>query len=88
MSERLAETAMRTVLEAEQGRSLDRLLPKAEVLRVTGWSDTTLWRESKAKRFPASVQTSPGRIGWLQSEVETWMQQRVEARSARKGRAA
>ncbi|MDX9664254.1 AlpA family phage regulatory protein [Pseudomonas sp. P5_152] len=51
---------------------LDRYLREAEVLRVTSLSHATLWREVKAKRFPAQVRISPGRIGWRASEIACW----------------
>jgi prophage regulatory protein len=74
-----AETAVARPEEA----TFDCLLTKAEVLKVTGWSDTTLWREAKAKRFPTPVPTSRARIGWLKSEVEAWLKDRIAARDAR-----
>lgn len=51
---------------------LDRYLREAEVLRVTSLSHATLWREVKAKRFPAQVRISPGRVGWRASEIACW----------------
>lgn len=51
---------------------LDRYLREAEVLRVTSLSHATLWREIKAKRFPAQVRISPGRVGWRASEIARW----------------
>ncbi|WP_367256186.1 helix-turn-helix transcriptional regulator [Pseudomonas sp. stari2] len=51
---------------------LDRYLKEAEVLNVTSLSHATLWREVKAKRFPAQVRISPGRVGWRASEIASW----------------
>ena len=52
--------------------ALDRYLKEAEVLSATSLSHATLWREVKAKRFPAQVRISPGRVGWRASEIATW----------------
>lgn len=52
--------------------TLDRYLKEAEVLAVTSLSHATLWREVKAKRFPAQVRISPGRVGWRASEIACW----------------
>ncbi|WP_282410667.1 AlpA family phage regulatory protein [Pseudomonas sp. PS02303] len=52
--------------------TLDRYLKEAEVLSVTSLSHATLWREVKAKRFPAQVRISPGRVGWRASEIASW----------------
>jgi prophage regulatory protein len=46
---------------------------KSEVLAVTGFSDTTLWREEKAGRFPSKKQISTLAVGYLYSEVKVWM---------------
>jgi len=51
---------------------LDRYLREAEVLHVTSLSHATLYREVKAKRFPAQVRISPGRVGWKASEIVAW----------------
>jgi predicted DNA-binding transcriptional regulator AlpA len=42
------------------------------VLRITGFSAATLWREIQAQRFPAPVPISPNRVGFLESEVREW----------------
>lgn len=52
--------------------ALDRYLKEVEVLSVTSLSHATLWREVKAKRFPAQVRISPGRVGWRASEIAIW----------------
>lgn len=52
--------------------TLDRYLKEIEVLSVTSLSHATLWREVKAKRFPAQVRISPGRVGWRASEIARW----------------
>ena len=42
------------------------IIRKPEVLRRTGYSDTTIWREEKAGRFPQRVQLSPMAVGWYE----------------------
>jgi prophage regulatory protein len=42
-------------------------------------SDVTIWRLEKSGGFPKRRQLSPGRVGWLASEVETWILSRKEA---------
>ena len=64
-------------------RDGDRFLPKREVLGITGYSASTLWREIKAGRFPKAYQLSPNRKGHLQSEVCAWVAKRVKKRTAR-----
>lgn len=43
-----------------------------EVMRRTGRSRTTLWRDVRAGRFPAPVKIGANRIGFLESEVMDW----------------
>ena len=56
-----------------------RFMPKPEVLGITGFSATTLWREIQAERFPSPIQVSPNRVGWLESQVREWQQARIKA---------
>lgn len=43
-------------------------------------SRVSLWRLEKEGRFPKRVAISPGRIGWLESEIEAWIKLRADAR--------
>ena len=45
-------------------------------------SKVTLWRWEKAKQFPKRVQVSPGRIAWVDSEIQQWVKDRIAARDA------
>lgn len=56
-----------------------RYLTEAEVVKLTTLSGRTIRRYEQAGRFPPRRKLGPGRIAWLQSEVELWM----EARAAR-----
>lgn len=50
----------RTHVETGESRqpNLDCFLSAETVMKITGWSRQTLWREVKARRFPASIPTS------------------------------
>ena len=37
----------------------------------------------KAGLFPKRVQLGPGRVGWVESEVQAWLQERIRARDCR-----
>ena len=54
----------------------------------TGLSRTTIWRLVKAKKFPRPVPiTDDGyAVGWVESEVEQWMQARIEQRDQQEAR--
>jgi prophage regulatory protein len=56
---------------------LDRFMRRSEVLKIAGFSATTLWREVRRGRFPPPMSTSRGRVGWLESRVNSWLRERA-----------
>jgi len=54
----------------------NRFLSKPEVLDITGLSHVTQWRMEKRGEFPLRRQISPGRVGWLESEILAWIESR------------
>lgn len=64
----------------------DRFITSAEVQTQTSLSRATIWRLIRAKKFPRSYQLSPGRKGWRQKEVDTWIASRVADRAETGGR--
>jgi prophage regulatory protein len=55
---------------------MQALLKKAEVVKLTGMGATTIWRMEKKGEFPARKQLSIGRVAWLTSEVQAWIDSR------------
>ena len=55
----------------------DRTLSFKRVRELTDLSRTTVWRMQKVGQFPLPIQISPGRVGWLESEVLAWRQGRA-----------
>lgn len=55
----------------------DRLLPEPEVIKRTSLSHSTLWRKEQAGEFPGRRQISANRIGWLESEIQSWIEGRA-----------
>ena len=58
-----------------------RLIRLREVLDVCGMSRATLYREMKAKQFPAQVKLSARSVGWLEDEVMAWVNLRIRMRT-------
>ncbi|HUI68484.1 MAG TPA: AlpA family phage regulatory protein [Nitrospirota bacterium] len=52
----------------------DYIMNKKAVVSTTGRSATSLWRDVQAGTFPAPRKIGPGRIGWLASEVQNWLE--------------
>jgi|GEM_PF-1623189 len=55
---------------------MDGILRAADVKLITGLSRVTIWREEREGRFPARVQLSGNRVGWVGSEVADWIKSR------------
>lgn len=47
----------------------------------TGLSRTTLYALIKEGKFPAPIPLGARAVGWLESEVDAWIESRVKARS-------
>ena len=63
-------------------------LRRAEVQRVTGLPVSTLYDLMGREKFPKPVPLSPGRVGWIESEVLDWQRARIAERDAKRAKAA
>jgi len=48
-----------------------------------GFSIATLWRKVAAKEFPQPIQLGPNRVGWIEAEVDGWIEARIAERDQR-----
>lgn len=62
----------------------DSIIRKSEVRKITGLSDTTIWRLEKSKNFPQRRRLSASACGWLMSEIINWAKTRPVADIAEK----
>ena len=53
---------------------------KKGVIALTGLSATTLWRLTRRGEFPKPIRLSSGVVGWLDSEISAWIEERVSSR--------
>lgn len=58
------------------------LLRLPEVLRITGLSDSALWRQTVAGTFPRPVKLSERSSAWVEAEVRAWVANRIAERDA------
>lgn len=56
--------------------SLDRVIRKPELLRITGVSIATIYRWIGEGNFPAPVKLGPNSTGWRESDVRAWLDSR------------
>jgi prophage regulatory protein len=52
------------------------LLRMPEVVQRVGFSESTVWRQVKARLFPQPVRVSSRMRAWRSDEVEHWIEQR------------
>lgn len=54
------------------------LIRLSEVQRRTGYSKAWIYRLMSQKRFPASVKIGSRSIAFIESEIDDWINQRIE----------
>ena len=57
----------------------DRYMRTPELTHKTGLSLSTRWRLEQDCTFPRRRSLGPSAIGWLESEVDEWLQSREPA---------
>ena len=82
-SNKLSETGD-SVNTADPGSATSkRLIPKEVVRdRLGGIRDATLWRLEKRGDLPKPVKLSPGRVMWIEHEIDALIDARAAARAA------
>ena len=63
------------------------IIRKPRVREKTGYSNSTIHRLEAAGRFPKRIKLGPRACGYLESEVDEWIKQRIQA-SRKEGGAA
>lgn len=58
-------------------------ISRNEVERVTGMSRSWIYQAMTENRFPYPVTCSSGARRWVLSEVQMWLQQRIQERDAK-----
>jgi len=57
------------------------VLRRTQVESRTGLSRSTIYARIAAGTFPSSIDLGGGRaVGWLSSEIDAWIQERVSSR--------
>jgi len=59
---------------------LTRLLRRDEVLRLTGIKQTYLYQLMRDGKFPKSVPLGGKIVGWIDQEVQYWVEARIAER--------
>ena len=66
----------------ENAITAKRIIRKPELLAMIGLSDPTIWRLEKDGKFPRRLRLGGNSCGWLESEVNKWIDARLAEREA------
>lgn len=67
-------------MQSETEKKPKRLIRRRVVESMTGLGRTQIYDLMKARRFPAAVPLGPRAVGWLESEVQGWIDERLKER--------
>ncbi|HZZ21114.1 MAG TPA: AlpA family phage regulatory protein [Roseiarcus sp.] len=59
-----------------------RILRVGDVAAQTGLSPATIYRLAQEDKFPRQVKLGDAAAGWLDHEIEAWLEARVQERDA------
>ena len=58
------------------------ILRLPQVRQITGLSRSSIYALQGRRQFPHSIQLSPRAVGWLESEIRSWLLSRANARDS------
>lgn len=59
----------------------ERFLRLADVMARTGLSRSAIYLNISEGSFPSNINLGPRSVAWLESEIDAWMQARINQRS-------
>ena len=57
-----------------------KFLSNKEVLSRIPYSSVQIWRKENAGEFPRRVKLGANRVGWIESEIESWISSKIGER--------
>ena len=62
---------------------LEKFIMLPQVQEIVPYSASHIWRLERAGEFPQRVRLGGNRVAWLQSEVNSWVESKLAARTDR-----
>jgi|TARA_B110000263_G_C14842868_1_gene300537 prophage regulatory protein len=56
------------------------IISNKEVLSRVPYSSVQIWRKENAGEFPRRVKLGANRVGWVESEIESWISSKIAER--------
>jgi prophage regulatory protein len=63
--------------------SVEKFLMLPQVREIVPYSASHIWRLERSGKFPQRVRLGGNRVAWLQSEVNSWVESKLAARTER-----
>ena len=61
-----------------------KILRRPTVSERTGLSRSTIYLRISKKTFPAPISLGGRAVGWIEEEIQTWLEQQIESSRAEK----
>lgn len=58
-----------------------KVLRLKQVMAMTGLARSTLYKYMVTEGFPTQIKLGAKAVGWLEAEVNAWLQSRIEERA-------
>jgi prophage regulatory protein len=56
---------------------MHKILRLPEVIRNTGLARSSIYEKIAAATFPAQITLGPKSVGWLESDIQNWIQEKI-----------
>jgi prophage regulatory protein len=63
--------------------TVEKFLMLPQVRAIVPYSASHIWRLERSGQFPQRVRLGGNRVAWLQSEVNSWVESKLAARTDR-----
>jgi prophage regulatory protein len=60
-----------------------QIIKRPDVEKLTGLSRSSIYRLAANGEFPHPVKIGPRAVGWINSEIESWINHRIAARDGK-----
>jgi len=70
---------------SQQRRLLMRIIRLREVMSATGLARATIYKYMRESAFPRPVSLGDRCVGWIESEIQDWIFERIEERDKQDG---
>lgn len=54
-----------------------KILKRQEVEAITGLKRSTIYKKMKSREFPLAIKLTEHSVGWIESEVLEWVNERI-----------